>query len=340
MKSAAMTSHPATRKPAKPVAGPFDVDQLAALCKAAGEPLRLDILRVLSRDSFGVLELCQIFDCSQPGMSHHLKVLSEAGLVSKRREGNSIFYRRAFAAHDSELEGLQRSLLETVDRLPVIGATQRRLLQVQSERVLRSQEFFAENAARFREQQELIAAYDLYGPQAAEMVASCFPDGADCALEVGPGDGVFLLELARKFRRVFALDNVAAMLDRARHTAAAAKLDNIEFLHGDTHHAALQKLQADCVVLNMVLHHVSSPAELFLDLQGALRPGGTLIITELCHHNQEWAQQSCGDVWLGFEPEELDQWAQAAGFSAGRSVYLAQRNGFRVQVRQFVRAPD
>ena len=90
----------------------------------------------------------------------------------------------------------------------------------------------------------------------------------------------------------------------------------------------------------MVLHHVSSPAELFQDLRGSLQPGGTLIITELCHHNQEWAQQSCGDVWLGFEPEELDEWAVAAGFTTGRSVYLAQRNGFRVQVRQFIRAPN
>ena len=104
--------------------------------------------------------------------------------------------------------------------------------------------------------------------------------------------------------------------------------------------AAITQLQADCAVLNMVLHHVSSPAELFLDLQRALRPGGTLIVTELCLHGQEWAHQACGDVWLGFEPEELDLWAKAAGFSTGHSVYLAQRNGFRVQVRQFVRAPD
>jgi ArsR family transcriptional regulator len=337
-----MNTRPATRTPAprasKPTARPFDADQLAALCKAGGEPLRLDILRVLSRDSFGVLELCQIFDCSQPGMSHHLKVLSEAGLVSKRREGNSIFYRRAFAEAGSELDALQRALLDTVDRLPIVGVAQRRLLKVQNERVLRSQEFFSDNAAHFREHQELIAAYDLYGPQAAELVASCFPTGGECALEVGPGEGAFLIELARKFRRVVALDNVEAMLNRARQTAVDARLGNVEFLHGDTHHAALRQLQADCAVLNMVLHHVSSPAELFVDLQNALRPGGTLIVTELCHHNQEWAQQSCGDVWLGFEPEELDQWALAAGFNPGRSVYLAQRNGFRVQVRQFVRA--
>src|SRR5690606_37551736 len=287
-----MTSPSATSRAASAAAPRnFDAEQLAALCKAGGEPLRLDVLRVLSRDSFGVLELCQIFDCSQPGMSHHLKVLSEAGLVSKRREGNSIFYRRAFADSASALEPLQRALLETVDRLPLAAATQHRLQKVQSERVLRSQEFFTQHAAQFREQQELIAAYDFYGPQAADMVASCFPEGGQCALEVGPGEGAFLVELSQRFRRVFALDNAEAMLGRARETAASAGLNNIEFLHGDTRHGALKKLQADCAVLNMVLHHVSSPAELFIDLQRALRPGGALIVTELCLHAQEWAQE-------------------------------------------------
>ena len=70
-------------------------DELAALCKAGGDPLRLNVLRVLSNDSFGVLELAQIFAIGQSGMSHHLKVLAQAGLVATRREGNAIFYRRA-----------------------------------------------------------------------------------------------------------------------------------------------------------------------------------------------------------------------------------------------------
>ncbi|MGE8311882.1 MAG: ArsR/SmtB family transcription factor, partial [Pseudomonas protegens] len=72
-----------------------DCDELAALCKAGGDPLRLNVLRALSNDSFGVLELAQIFAIGQSGMSHHLKVLAQASLVATRREGNAIFYRRA-----------------------------------------------------------------------------------------------------------------------------------------------------------------------------------------------------------------------------------------------------
>ncbi|MGH8452778.1 ArsR/SmtB family transcription factor, partial [Pseudomonas sp.] len=70
-------------------------EDLAALCKASGDPLRLNVLRALASDSFGVLELAQIFAIGQSGMSHHLKVLAQAGLVATRREGNAIFYRRA-----------------------------------------------------------------------------------------------------------------------------------------------------------------------------------------------------------------------------------------------------
>src|SRR6187431_2932141 len=88
---------------------------LANLLKAAGDPLRLEILRVLSQDSFGVLELCRIFSIKQSGMSHHLKVLTSAGLLSTRREGNSIFYRRAYLIPDSPLASLQQALFVSID---------------------------------------------------------------------------------------------------------------------------------------------------------------------------------------------------------------------------------
>jgi len=314
----------------------FDNALLAAFCKAGGDPLRLEILRVLRGDSFGVLELSRILDMPQSGMSHHLKILARAGLLTTRREGNSIFYRRAHVAASAELEPLQQALFERVDLLPLAPATTQRILAVQAERAQRSQRFFAENAGHFREQQELIAAFEVYGPQAAEMLGDCFPRGGALALEVGPGAGAFLAQLAPRFDEVYALDNSGAMLEQARRFAADKGLDNVRFLHGDTGADALADLAADCAVLNMVLHHVSSPAAIFQDLARVLKPGGTLIVTDLCRHDQLWVQQACGDLWLGFEPEDLTQWAAAAGFEEGRSVYLAQRNGFRMQIRQFI----
>ena len=95
--------------------------ELANFCKATADQLRLQILRVLHNESFGVSELCNLFDIRQPAMSHHLKVLASAGLVATRREGNSIYYRRGAFDQSCELKSLQSNLFATVDRveLPV-----------------------------------------------------------------------------------------------------------------------------------------------------------------------------------------------------------------------------
>ncbi|MFV8818820.1 metalloregulator ArsR/SmtB family transcription factor [Haliea sp. E17] len=312
-----------------------DTTALAALCKASGDPLRLQVLRVLREDSFGVMELCSIFELRQPALSHHLKVLANAGLVATRREGNSIFYRRALPGQAPGLEALQAALFETVDQVALPDSVLRGLRQLQGRREENSRSFFRDNADKFREQQDLIASYDQYAGTVAEVLAEAPLPGRRLALEVGPGDGRFLLELAPRFERVVALDIESAMLEQARVRAEAAGLDNVEFLHGDTVHPALQGLAADCVVINMVLHHTPDPGAVLADIAGCLAPKGVLLVTDLCAHDQGWARENCGDLWLGFDPAQLASWAAAAGLAEVGGVFLAQRNGFQVQVRLF-----
>ncbi len=308
---------------------------LAPLLKAAGDPLRLGVLRVLARDSFGVLELCRIMDAKQSGMSHHLKVLADAGLVSSRREGNSIYYRRARLVPDHPLNELLRVLFDTLDRQPLPDPLARRLEAIQGERARASRQFFADNAHKFREQQDLIASYPVYGEQVTQLLVDTPLDSRRLALEVGPGEGEFLPVLASRFERVLALDNAPGMLERARLHLDGKGLDNIEFVRDDVRHLARYQLAADCIVVNMVLHHTPSPAEIFLELGRSLAPGGVLLITDLCRHEQDWARQACGDLWQGFEPEDFGRWAGDAGLSEGQSIYFALRNGFQVQIRQF-----
>ena len=140
------------------------LEQLAALCKASGDPRRLQVLRVLRHDSLGVLELCSIFDMRQPAMSHHLKVLASAGLVTSRREGNTIFYRRAPLSQHRALTALQNSLFLAVDQLLLPAPVVQRLALLHAQRAQSSQQFFQQNADKFRAQQDLIASpfFDLY----------------------------------------------------------------------------------------------------------------------------------------------------------------------------------
>lgn len=313
-------------------------DALPQLLKAAGDPLRLDILRVMKRDSFGVLELCQLLDAKQSGMSHHLKVLTNAGLLAPRREGNSIFYRRAYLAPDNPLQALQQQLFATLDRDPLPAALNERLKTLRGERALASQHFFADNAHKFRAQQDLIASYPVYADQVGQLLANTpLPDN-HLALEVGPGEGEFLPVLAKRFKHLVALDNAPIMLERAQALAADQGLSNVEFIGGDTRALKAHKVLADCIVVNMVLHHTPSPADIFQDLSGALVRGGALLVTDLCRHEQTWAREACGDLWQGFEPDDLSRWAVDADLSEGQSVYFALRNGFQIQLRQFFKS--
>ncbi|MDD0845204.1 ArsR/SmtB family transcription factor [Pseudomonas sp. Gutcm_11s] len=312
-------------------------DELAALCKAGGDPLRLNVLRALANDSFGVLELAQIFAIGQSGMSHHLKVLAQAGLVATRREGNAIFYRRALPQGELLGGALHSALLAEVDGLQLPDEVQARIAAVHAQRAAASRDFFAKTADKFQAQQDLIAGLPQYRDSVLALLDALGFAAGSTALEVGPGDGGFLPELARRFARVVALDNSEAMLELARQRCEQEQLGNVELQLADALNDEIGA--ADCVVVNMVLHHFAAPAEALKQLARLVKNGGSLLVTELCSHDQSWARTACGDLWLGFEQEDLARWADAAGLTPGESLYVGLKNGFQIQVRHFAK-PD
>ena len=316
-----------------------DSDQLAALCKAGGDSLRLNVLRALASDSFGVLELAQIFATGQSGISHHLKVLTQAGLLATRREGNAIFYRRALPHADSLGGRLHAALLEEVDQLSLPLEVQARIAAVHAQRSAASEDFFMRMAGSFQARQDMIAGLPQYRDSVVALLDALDFAPTATALEVGPGDGSFLPELAHRFAQVVAVDNSPAMLELARTRCEQAALDNVELKLADALHDDCPS--ADCVVLNMVLHHLAAPGEALKQLARLVNPGGSLLVTELCSHNQSWAREACGDLWLGFEQDDLARWADAAGLTPGESLYIGLKNGFQIQARYFSRpTPD
>lgn len=320
---------------ATPESSDLSEELLARACKAAADPLRLKVLRVLRAESFGVLELCHVLDLAQPKISHHLKVLANAGLVATRREGNSIFYRRPLLATEGPLSSFIQSLFHSIDRLPLERKLLLQIEKIKAERSRSSLDFFTKNADKFREKQALITENSQYVANMRELVKlTALPQSAT-AIEIGPGEGDYLMELAQQFDRVIAIDNSNNMLALAQGQATEAKLENIRFLLGEPGEAVNQGCKGDLLVCNMVLHHIPSPASVFQHAAKLLNRGGYMIVAELCHHDQEWVKDSCGDIWLGFEPEELQHWSEAASLELCQSLFLGLRNGFQVQLHLF-----
>jgi len=327
--------------------------ELLAMLRACADPVRLGILRLLAEDAFGVQELCRMLELGQPNLSHHLKLLHEAGLVHAHRDGTHTFYRRALVAADRPEAAVQQSLLAALDSEDLPARLERRRGEVFEARAERSRAFFARHADAFDRNRDLIAAPEHYLP----VLANLLPERADRALEIGPGPGEFLSELATRFSEVVALDTSPGMLERARQHCEQAGLGNVRLLGGELPDVSCRKsqqrghvLQASCethmasrfdsVVCAMVLHHAPDPAALLARCRSWLRPGGSLLIAELCPHTQDWVAAACGDVWRGFDPEQLSRWAQAAGLVDDARQFLAQRNGFRIQLRRFLTRPQ
>ncbi len=312
---------------------PLQTSDVVGITKATGDSLRASILRALRHESFGVLELCHIFDTAQPGMSHHLKILLNAGLVSSRREGNAIFYRRALVDVGNPAHDLVATLFAAIDQTPQPAIVTTQIRAVHHVRNEHSREFFSRNAPQLKQNQALIAQYEQYRDAVWHQIENAGFAHFNLATEIGPADSSLIIDLARRFDTVIAVDNSHSMLDKTRSLVDAEGLSNVHLKLGELD--ALAGDPADLLVLNMVLHHLPSPAAFFELAHRLLKTNGKLLVIDLCPHDQEWVQETCGDQWLGFDPEEMVTWASASGLNHRDESYLGLRNGFQVQIQTF-----
>ena len=303
------------------------LSDLVEATKATGDRLRAQILRALSAESYSVSELCTIFEIPHPALSHHLKVLREARLVAKRREGNTIFYHRGAEPADQ----LRQALFDAVDRTELPNELLSRVQKVHTHRHNLSAAFFADNAHRFADQQALISTADAYAGTIAEIVGH-FPLKDGVLLEVGPGAGEVLERLAPQFRELVGIDDSRIMIEQA--VQRVERLPNVRLRQRNFF--SLPSVRKYLVVVAaMVVHHMPSPQRFFRHAHDLVKADGLLVVAELCRHDNDWASEACGDTWLGFEASELEAWAAKAGFRLVESQFLAQKNGFQIQIHGF-----
>ena len=305
---------------------------LSLTLKASSDSIRLQILRVLKRDSLAASELALVLDIKQSALSHHLKIMTQADWVNTRREGNTLFYRRHMSTKAS-IAHIQRSILSCLDAKELEAAAQININTIRHSRQQISAAFFENHVDELDSVTDRIAGYKHYSDAIQEALKRSPLKHCQSALEIGPGDGGFLPFLSGAFNKVYALDISESMLELAKNQVQ--DLTNIKFIHGDIKAALQMGIQSDFVALNMVLHHIASPADFLNQCWQLLNDDGYLLVTDLCAHQQDWVREACGDFWMGFEPDELLAWANDTGFIAQEPILVGLKNGFQIQIHIF-----
>jgi len=274
--------------------------------KALADPCRLRLAAVLLRGEFTVQELTRIMGMGQSRISRHLKILTEAGVLSVKRQGTWSYYR---AGEKNAFFGAIRPAFEReMERLPGRHDDLAALAAVLEERRKRSLEFFDRHARQW----DTLARTLLPIPDYQGLLLALIPAVATL-LEIGVGTGALLPELAARASEVIGVDHSPAMLDEARRRLAADGLPGVELRLGEMTHLPLVDGGAGCVVANMVLHHAADPLAVLLEMVRVLEPGGIVVLADLARHEREWAREQLADQWLGFEEEELRVWFENAG---------------------------
>ncbi len=276
--------------------------------KALGDPCRMRLTAVLLAGEFTVQELTQIMSMGQSRISRHLKILTEVGVLTVKRQGTWSYYRvgegsRFFSAIRPAFERELELLPERSFDLAAVAA-------VLEERRRRSQEFFDRHARQWDDLARTLLPVPEYRPRLLNLV----PKGVS-VLEIGVGTGGLLAELALRASKVIGVDHSPAMLEEARRRIVDRGVSGIELRLGEMSHLPMPDSSVECVVANMVLHHAADPAAVLAEARRVLSPGGLLLLADLARHEREAAREQLADQWLGFEEDELTGWLNQAGFT-------------------------
>jgi ubiquinone/menaquinone biosynthesis C-methylase UbiE/DNA-binding transcriptional ArsR family regulator len=281
---------------------------LVALLKAVAEPTRLRIVLLLAQGEFSVKDLTRILGQSQPRISRHLKLLSEAGLIERVREGSWAYFHLSDGAREGRIA---RLLIDAIDRAQ--GAPGRdavRALALKQERVDAAQAFFEAHAAQWDSIRSLHLAE---AEVEAAMTAALGPGPFDVLVDLGTGTGRILELFADRYRRGIGVDASQPMLSYARARLDRSNLLKAQVRQGDICHLAIDDRVAGAVVMHQVLHYLTDPGRAISEAARILQPGGRLMLVDFAPHELDFLREEFAHVRLGIAPAEVAQWLDEAG---------------------------
>jgi SAM-dependent methyltransferase len=294
------------------------------LFRLLGDDARLRILRLLAAERLNVSELTGILGLAQSGVSRHLGMLKEAGLIVEQREGVYSWYRLAPRLQEAgngfgPLWPLLEAQFEQTAGTSDGRADDAKLQEV---RRVRKENFEQHSGPDARERQLVPgrswAAW-------ARALGHLLP--AWRVADLGCGDGYLTIEASRWASRVIAIDRSKPVLERARALARRRGVRNITWRQGEIERIPLRDASVDLAILSQALHHASDPAAAIAEAARIVVPGGRVVVLDLREHDQEWVTERLGDRWPGFSDAALTRLLKQAGLSGVNVSVGARRAG-------------
>ncbi|MEQ8177757.1 MAG: metalloregulator ArsR/SmtB family transcription factor [Amphiplicatus sp.] len=304
----------------------MNLDTTLNIFRAIGEETRLRIMVLLARGELTVTELTQILGQSQPRVSRHLKILADAGLVERYREGSWMFYRAAdwpeAPASGVEVLGAISALADSEDRL--IARDRERFAQSREARAAQAAAFFQENA------EDWDTVRKLHLPESdieERMRAAVGDDPVGLFVDLGTGTGRMLELFSDRYDNALGFDLSREMLAVARANLEQAGVAHAQVRHGDLFALPLDSASADLVCLHQVLHFLAEPGAAVREAARLLKPGGRLLISDFAPHELEFLREDQAHRRLGFSDDEVRAWCRSASLNLVSAETLSPQTG-------------
>jgi ubiquinone/menaquinone biosynthesis C-methylase UbiE/DNA-binding MarR family transcriptional regulator len=272
------------------------------------DPSRLRILLLVEREELSVAELQEILGMGQSRISTHLAQLKQAGLLEGRRNGKSILYRLNRAVQSNGFAQMLSVLRQAAAEIPEAEQDSDALRLALRRRQDKMRAYFDELAGKFG--RNYVPGRSWQG--LAETLLTLMPPMV--IADLGAGEGTFSQLLARRSKKVIAIDNSDKMVEYGRELARKHGVKNLEYRKGDLEAVPIRDAAVDLAFFSQALHHAQHPERAVAEAWRILKPGGRIVVLDLLRHNYEEARELYADLWLGFTEVEVTRFLRQAGF--------------------------
>ena len=285
--------------------------------QALADPTRLRIVALLRLMELSVGELAQVLGQSQPRVSRHLKILADAGVLARRKEGSWVFLTLTdeervepmFALVDAWVDPATAELFET---------DASRTETIRAERAEAANRYFAGHAEVWDQIRSLHVA-ESEVERAIDRALPRQPFG--CLVDIGTGTGRMIELFGPRARQAIGIDRSSEMLRLARVKLETTGI-HASLRQGDMYALPLADGSADTIIIHQVLHYAHSPATAIAEAARVLAPGGTLLVVDFAAHEREELRSTDAHIRLGFEDEAMTGWFAASGLEVDQVRHL------------------